>query len=121
MKTPTADQVDRAASTVAEIARTEGLEEGVVVFHPKALTSPRWQPREGFEAPLSEVWVPVPRAAGCSNEDLHASCERKLEIAIEYRQDELRRMMAELHDEGSREAERKVAALLYERPRVRSA
>lgn len=121
MKSPTVHQIERAASTVAEIARTEGLEEGVVVFHPKALTQPRWHPRENFEAPLSEVWVPVPRAEGCSAEELTDACRRKLEIAIEYRQDELTRMMAELHDEGSLEAERKVLALLYERPRVKSA
>ncbi|MBA3300998.1 MAG: hypothetical protein H0T15_03940 [Thermoleophilaceae bacterium] len=114
MKSPTADQVDRAAATIVDIARTEGLEEGVVVFHPRGLTTPRWHPRDDFEAPLSEVWVPVPTATGVGDRDLHAVCRRKVEIAIEYRQHELRRMMRELQVEGSHDAERKVSELLYD-------
>ena len=121
MNSPTPEQVERAAATIAEIARTEGLDQGVVVFHPKGLTSPRWHPRDHFEAPLSEVWVPVPVAAGAPDRDLHASCRRKVEIAVEYRQDELRRTMRELQAEGSQDAERKISALLYDAPRVKSA
>lgn len=121
MKPPSATHFDRAARTLAEIAGTDGLADGVVVFHPRGLASPRWYPQEGFEAPLSEVWVPLPTPHGRSEAEVLTHCRQKLAIAIECRQDELERMMSELRAEGNPDAERQVSALLYERPRVRSA
>lgn len=114
MRGPNENQVERASATVAEIARTIGLDGGVVVFHPKGLGSPRWYPHDEFEAPLSEVWVPVPSASGLSDQELHTACRHKLDVALDYRQCELRRMQRELIAEGSEAAGQRVCALLYD-------
>jgi hypothetical protein len=110
MRQPTEAELDRAAGTLAAIARIPSLAGGVVVFEADGLGGGRWYDVDERPGSLELVWAPVPAAAG--GEDLEVAAQRAIETAVEARQRELEGMAFALHDRGRDSA--RVVVHLYE-------
>jgi len=98
VKGPTEAELDRAATTLAAIARIPSLVDGVVVFDADGLAGGWWYDVDERPGMLSQVWAPVPTAA--AGEDLDVVAHRAVEAAIAARQSELEAMAFELLDGG---------------------
>jgi hypothetical protein len=105
---PTTDELERAAATVAAIARIDSLRGGVVVFEAQGLAGGRWYEPDDRPGGLELVWVPV--LAGDDLEELSRSLVRD---AIDARQRELEAQAFAHADDGDHEAAGWALSLMY--------
>ena len=100
LRRPTADDIERAARTLAAIARVESLQEGVVEFEAEGLAGGRWcEPSERGDS-LLVVWVPVPPLQ--PERELLESCRTQVQLGLEARQRRLEELAFEYADRDQR-------------------
>lgn len=93
---PTAAERERAAATLAAVARIESLRGGFVVFEAEGLAGGRWYEPDNWEVGAHErVAVPVPLHGDEVAGSLERRARESIDAAVEARQVELARIVSE--------------------------